>query len=338
MVLLSPLFHLLHRRYGMPCWLIGSGPWSSQLYRDQPDVAQIWSLTGRHTPFLLGPTWWRVLWALRHSGESPIYVCETATSERLPRIKTLLALAGIGPDRCLFLREDASDGSEHRVDGLLRFGRQTPSALRAAEYPWPEAQSAPKLMVRHQDRLECDAWIRNQGWSGRPIVLLQTGSRQGMRQHRWRRKHIDDKAWSLSNWSALLKRVHESLPEAQIVLCGSRKELSMLRRIRADTGLKQVVAEPLPLCRLLALCEVAHSMISVDTGPAHVAAALGSPLVVLYGATSPRHWLPRSVCGAPVIGLGGPPGIHHVDQISVPEVFAAWRSLSPRPPGVEPSR
>jgi ADP-heptose:LPS heptosyltransferase len=62
-----------------------------------------------------------------------------------------------------------------------------------------------------------------------------------------------------------------------------------------------------------------------------VAAAFGSPLVVLYGATSPRHWLPRSIGGAPVIGLGGPPEVSHVDQISVPEVVAAWRSLSLRP-------
>jgi heptosyltransferase-2/heptosyltransferase-3 len=336
MVLLSPLFNLLHRRYGMGCWLIGSGPWSSQLYREQPDIAQIWSLTGRHTPFLLGPTWWRVLWALRQNGQSPIYVCETATSRRLPRIKILLALAGIAPARCLFLREDISIGSEHRVDGLLRFGRQTPPALQAADYPSPEAPSAPKLSLRHQDRIERDAWIKKQGWSGRPIVLVQTGSRQGMRQHRWRRKRIDDKAWPAANWSALLRQVHESLPEARIVLCGSRAELGTLRRIRADTGLEQVVAERLPLCRLLALCEVAHSMISVDSGPAHVAAALGAPLVVLYGATSPRHWLPRSVCGAPVIGLGGPPDIDHVDQISVPEVLAAWRSLSPRPQAAEP--
>src|ERR1022692_1758116 len=95
-------------------------------------------------------------------------------------------------------------------------------------------------------------------------------------------------------------------------------------------GLNEVVAARLSPCRLLALCEVAHSMISVDTGPAHVAAALGSPLVVMFGNTSPRHWLPRSVLGGRIIALGGPPGVCHVDQISVPEVFEAWRSLPVR--------
>ena len=330
MVLLSPLLNLLHRRYRMPCWLIGSGPWSTQLYRGYEDIAQIWSLAGRHTPLLLGPTWWRVLWALRHSGKSPVYVCESAASQRLKRIKVLLALAGVEPERCLFLQEDVADGNEHRVDGLLRFGKQTPSALQAANFPCPEVDPAPQLKVQDEHRLECDRWIRAQGWSGRPIVLVQPGNRRTMRQHRWRRNQIDDKGWSLANWSALLRCVHASLPQAQIVLCGSRQELTLLRRIRLVTGLNAVVAARLSPCRLLALCEVAHSMISVDTGPAHVAAALGSPLVVMFGNTSPRHWLPRSVLGGRIIALGGPPGVCHVDQISVPEVFEAWRSLPVR--------
>jgi ADP-heptose:LPS heptosyltransferase len=121
--------------------------------------------------------------------------------------------------------------------------------------------------------------------------------------------------------------VHESLPQAQIVLCGSRQELSMLRRIRTATGIDGVVAMDIPLRRLLTLCEIAHSMISVDTGPAHVAAAMGAPVVVLFGNTSTRHWLPRSVCGAPVIGLGGVSRVRHVNEISVHEVLQAWRSL-----------
>ena len=326
--MLSPLLNLLRRRYRLPCWLFGAGPWSAQLYRGHQDIARIWSLEGRHTPLLLGPGWWLMLWALRRSGNSPVYVCETAASERLNRIKNLLTLAGVEWDRCVFLPDEDLAGSEHRVDALLRFGRQTPVALQAADYPWQQVNPVPRLNVRQQDRLECDAWIRTQAWSGGPVVLVQPGNRRSMRQNCWRQHGVDDKAWSLLNWSALLRCVHASVPGVQIVLCGSRRELALLRRIRDVTGLSEVVAVHLPLGRLLALCEIAHSMISVDTGPAHVAAALGSPLVVLFGDRSPSHWLPRSVCGAPVIGLGGSPGVRHVNEISVQAVFHAWRSLS----------
>ena len=63
---------------------------------------------------------------------------------------------------------------------------------------------------------------------------------------------------------------------------------------------------------------------------AHVAAAVGSPLIVLFGQNSPRHWLPRGVYGAPVVALGGPPAASHVDEVSVHAVVDAWPSLPSR--------
>ena len=68
-------------------------------------------------------------------------------------------------------------------------------------------------------------------------------------------------------------------------------------------------------------------MISIDSGPAHAAAALSVPLVVLYGAESPRYWLPRSPSGSAVVGVGGPPASTRADQVSVDALFAAWRSV-----------
>lgn len=330
MVLLSPLLNLLHRRYRNRCWLIGSGPWSAQLYRGHEDVARIWSLFGRHTPFLLGPTWWRAFWALRRSGKSPIYVCETSSSNALKRINALLKLARVEPGRCVFLQDDEPAACEHRVDSLLRFGKQTPPALQEEDYPCVNVVPAPRLSVSDEERLECAAWITGQVWSGRPIVLVQPGNHRSMRRRRWRRGPIDDKTWPLSKWSALLQCIQQSLPQVQIVLCGSRQELSLLRSIRHATGLDQVAGLYLPLRRLLALCEVARCMISVDTGPAHIAAAMGAPVIVLFGESSPRHWLPRNECGAPVVALGGPPDGRHVNEISVHAVFDAWRSLPVR--------
>jgi ADP-heptose:LPS heptosyltransferase len=92
-----------------------------------------------------------------------------------------------------------------------------------------------------------------------------------------------------------------------------------------------VAAAELPLPRLLALCARSHSMISVDTGPAHAAAALGLPLVVLFGAHSQQQWLPRSPSGSQVSGVGGPPQSNRLDQISVEAVFAAWCALVTAP-------
>ena len=95
-------------------------------------------------------------------------------------------------------------------------------------------------------------------------------------------------------------------------------------------GLPEVVLRGVPFPGLFALCARAHSMISIDTGTAHAAAALGTPLVVLFGSTPPPQVTPRSPCGSPVIGVGGVPLLPRVDQLSVETVFEAWSGLLSR--------
>jgi hypothetical protein len=70
---------------------------------------------------------------------------------------------------------------------------------------------------------------------------------------------------------------------------------------------------------------------------------LSVPLVVLYGAESPRYWLPRSPSGSAVVGVGGPPASTRADQVSVEAIFEAWRTVERaaerrrQSPGVQPS-
>src|SRR6185312_3255472 len=115
-----------------------------------------------------------------------------------------------------------------------------------------------------------------------------------------------------------------------ILLCGAPNEQSLLECIRQSAHVNgvNVVTSELPLRRLLALMEIAHSMISVDTGPSHMAAAVGCPLVVLYGAESPAIWSRRSPVGKPIIELGGPPESYAASEIAVDRVIAAWRALA----------
>lgn len=76
-----------------------------------------------------------------------------------------------------------------------------------------------------------------------------------------------------------------------------KAEIEMCEAIRNRLGSStsvQTVADDLPLRRLLALLSISHSCISVDTGPAHAAAALNCPLVVLFGKASPARFRPVS--------------------------------------------
>ncbi len=358
LILLSALLEILHRRFGSPCHVIGAGAWLGEIYAAHADVARV-SCLHRYTAWAFDPTWWRTRRALRASRAGPVYVCETDL-RKLARIRRLLRFSGIEAARCVFLaqtdldtalphtsriapthRVDAQTDLDtalprtskiaptHWVDRLVSFGRLTPAAFNAADYPWPAPapRCAPLLTVSDAARAECAAWLERQGWRDRTLILVQPGNRRTMRGRRLRVLPADDKAWPLERWAGLLHRIHARLPQALIVLCGAPRESRLLEWIAAAAQLPAVAAAELRLPRLLALCARSHSMISVDTGPAHAAAALGLPLVVLFGAHSQQQWLPRSPCGSPVLGVGGPPQSTRLDQISVETVFAAWCAL-----------
>jgi ADP-heptose:LPS heptosyltransferase len=329
MVMLSSVVHLLHHRFGRRCLVVGAGAWNSRLYDDHPDVERVLSFS-RHMPFMLSAAWWQVLFALHQSAPGPIYVCERSPRQ-LIRIRRMLKISGIDPSRCVFM-SDIVDAGEHWTDRYVRLGQLTPPAIGAAEYPLSSSvKPAPRLSVSDTERSALGDWLRARGWLGRKLVLVQPGNFRSMsrRREQWRRLNADDKAWPVENWVALARKVLGALPDALVVLCGAPQEGEMLREIQLAAATPDVVAAELGLRELLGMSESAHSMISVDTGPAHAAAALGLPLVVMFGAETQREWLPRSPSGSPVLGIGGPPASRRVDQISVQEVLDAWCSLLP---------
>jgi ADP-heptose:LPS heptosyltransferase len=333
MVMVTRMLNLLHRRYGRPCQVIGTGSWTPTTYAGNPDVAGVWAFH-RHLPFLLDAAWRPVRGALRASAPGPIYVCERHYRQ-LPRIRRMLRLAGVDPLRCVFLSERPVKGpvkeSDHLVDRMVRLGMRTPASLVAEDYPRPAEASldGPRLYVLEQELDERDAWLRSQGLYGRELIVIQPGNHRtmGPRRARWRRLNTDDKWWPLERWAELLQRICRERPEAVLLLRGSQEEVPMLHEISAVTQLAGVVVVGTTLRQLYALCQAASSMISIDSGPAHAAAALSVPLVVLYGAESPLYWLPRSPSGSPVVGVGGPPLSRRVDELSVDAVFEAWRSV-----------
>jgi len=76
----------------------------------------------------------------------------------------------------------------------------------------------------------------------------------------------------------------------QIVFTGSRDEVELVEGIRrAMVAPSATLAGRLDLGGLAALIERAPVLVSNNTGPVHVAAAVGTPVVVLYALTNPQH-------------------------------------------------
>ncbi|SOD79357.1 lipopolysaccharide heptosyltransferase II [Spirosoma fluviale] len=76
----------------------------------------------------------------------------------------------------------------------------------------------------------------------------------------------------------------------QVVLTGSKSEQSLTSQIQHQlTGRAVDLAGQLSLGELAALLAEAPLLIANNTGPVHMAAALGTPVVVLYAKTNPQH-------------------------------------------------
>ena len=332
-ILLQPLLRKLHLRYGQPCRLLALGDWPAVLYSNQSEVDSCIPLRSQYGPMWLRPQRWRAALALRQLRDAPFYVCEPELRARA-KVRPMLTLAGVPAEHCSFIEDLPLRQDEHWVDWLLRFGDSTPTAFRGQAVPLARAPAAsPDLQVSVAERTDRDAWLRAQGMFGRPLVLLQPANKRTMRWNGVRRADDDDKSWPAERWAALVRAIGYRLPQAQILLCGAPAEAAYLDTLLAvlDTASLRIDAAVLPLGRMKALLEVAHSMVSVDTGPAHLAAAVGCPLVVLMGARSPQQWKPRSASGSAVSLLGGLPAVRRVDEIDVAQVITAWRELPARP-------
>jgi lipopolysaccharide heptosyltransferase II len=82
-----------------------------------------------------------------------------------------------------------------------------------------------------------------------------------------------------------------------LVFTGSAEEAPLVEEIREAMGAPSVsLAGQLSLGELSALLAVAPLLIANNTGPVHLAAALGTPVVDLYALTNPQHgpWMTRS--------------------------------------------
>lgn len=83
----------------------------------------------------------------------------------------------------------------------------------------------------------------------------------------------------------------------RVVMTGGADERERVERIAAAAGVPVIsLAGSLDLAELAALLARAPLLISNNTGPVHVAAAVGTPVVDLYALTNPQHapWQVRS--------------------------------------------
>jgi lipopolysaccharide heptosyltransferase I len=93
-----------------------------------------------------------------------------------------------------------------------------------------------------------------------------------------------DKCWPASQFASLARVLARGVRARVLVLWGPGEE-ALARTIAGDAG-DVVIAPPTDLDELVSALRRASVVVAGDTGPLHLAAALGVPCVALFGPTS----------------------------------------------------
>jgi heptosyltransferase-2/heptosyltransferase-3 len=328
MVLLTALIRELHSLWRCPVDIVTSGPWSAPLLRGQPGVGEILTVRSRKTPYLLAPDQWRLVRALRARAASPTWFCDGGDAGR-----SLLARAGIAAPYLVDVNDHRLLPDEHATGQWLRLAQLRPQVL--ADVAWPGAlsgQSGCSLTVNEAQRADLAAWLEARGLADVPLILMQIGNKRTMRRGP-RRLAVNHKYWPLARWVEVLRHIRQRSPAAAILLLGAPPEVPLNTELAGLAGVDGVhnVAADLPVPRLVALCARAAALLTVDSGPAHVAAAVGCPQVVLFGKASPALYRPWGVAGAPsLVVTGEEGGLPSMLGIGADAVIEAWDRLEPR--------
>jgi heptosyltransferase I len=97
-----------------------------------------------------------------------------------------------------------------------------------------------------------------------------------------------NKRWAPPRFGVVAAHVREAHGLLPVVLWGNG-ERALADAVVESAGGVAVRAPETTLADLLALCRRAALMVSGDTGPLHIAAAMGTPVVGLYGPTWPER-------------------------------------------------
>jgi len=161
-------------------------------------------------------------------------------------------------------------------DTVLQAPHQTERYLSLFSPPPRAEDFPPRLALGREEFEEVGRWLCQ--WP-KPLVGLVVGAR-----HR-------TKCWPLELQRDFGRLVLQA--KLGLVLIGGPEQAGELawlsEALEGQTALFQASGLR-KLAALLAACDV---VVGPDSGPQHVAAALGRPTVTLFGPTAPERWAPR---------------------------------------------
>jgi len=157
----------------------------------------------------------------------------------------------------------------HLVDYFLEIMRRVGASETSVEFVVPRDEGAEDSVrqLLEQENLKCGGY-----------ALFVPGSVHA------------DKRWPVENFAALADRVRSDF-NLPVIATGTQSEVGLVEQLKAKAPVVNLAGRT-SLSELIALLRFSKIVISNDTGPGHIAAALGVPLVMLFGRANPARLRP----------------------------------------------
>jgi predicted lipopolysaccharide heptosyltransferase III len=168
-------------------------------------------------------------------------------------------------------------GVRHRVD----------RDLEALKFMSIQAGSNnPHLWLTPEEKNSADLLLDQLGVQrSQSIVILQPGARYWF------------KAWPAERFAELADRL-TSQYGYQVLIGGSDQDIDLAQQIRQMTKSSPVImAGRTTIKQFASIAKTSALFVGSDSGAMHIASAVGTPVVALFGPSNPREWAPR---GGPV--------------------------------------
>jgi len=175
--------------------------------------------------------------------------------------------------------------AQHEVLQNLGIARRLEQMLLDDQEQVDDLPVLPLELARTAEDTWAGRWLAERGRTAdQPLVAIHPGSGAAVKQ------------WTADQWAAVidgLAGTDAAGPQAQVVLTGTRSELDLVWDVAARTLHDPLVAAgETSLWQLAAIYRRCHLVIGPDCGPLHLATAVGTPTLHLYGPVDSRAFGP----------------------------------------------
>lgn len=204
--------------------------------------------------------------------------------------------------------QDPVYSAEHKLELARLFGDTQP------------ADSALDFFTRSEDEEAAARLWEKEGWNYETAVIA-------IAVHS-RRAH---KRWLGERFAQVARRLIQECDMAIALLAGPGEE-GPARGVLGLIGQERArVLQPEGLATLVACLGRCRLFVGNDGGPKHLAVAVGTPTLTLFGSEPPQFWTPPG-SSSDIVLSGIAPGKHALLSLDADRVFEAARSLLKKEP------